>query len=774
MSGNQARFQAAMKQGHSAAWEQLWPKAIDYYRQALQEFPTHPNALNSLGLALYEMQNYKEALLCYQKAVEVSPTDPVPLEKVAELHERLGNYSQVIDVSMRVAELYAQGRDMPKAIESWTRVIRINPVHLMAHSRLALVYERLGRKQQSITEFLVVASLLQDAGDVQRAIQTVMHALQVMPESREATQALNMIKSGQRLPKPAGPRAVAEPPPASNARRLEDTVARELTKTNLTPIAEACQRALSDLAGLLFEQDEEEEEGEQAKRIGMAAIVKGTGPLGIKQSKQTKIILHVSQAIDMQARNENVQAKEELTRAVETGLDHPAAYFYLGYLLAGSGQNEDAIQYLERAVSHPSYQIAARLLLGQILFKMERLQEAALECMEALRYADMQIVPNDQADGLSQLYDPLVESLAQQTPEYYSSIYTNVNDMLMKDGWRESLLRARQQLPSPGTGGPLVPLAELLTESRGGKVIEFIAKIHQLSRAGYIRAAMDEAFFALEYAPTYLPLHTYIGELLLQQRRTQAAVDKFFTVAQSYSSRGEARRAVEMYRRVIDLVPMDLNVHNNLIEQLVAMGKPEEAIAEYNNLAEVYYNLADLVQARKTYQEAFHLAHQSNIDKEVKGQILHRIADIDLQSLDWRQAVRVLEQIRTMLPDDESARTSLIELNLRLNQSPQAMAELDDYIFYLCDNNQRGKGIAHLKNLINENPKQPAIRRRLAELYRQNGQTAEAILQLDVAGDLLVKAGDKTGAIETIMAILALNPPNAAEYQRVLAKLNVA
>ena len=88
MSGNQERFQQAMNQGHSAAWDQAWDKAAQYYRQALEEFPDQPKALTNLGLALFELQQYDDALKQYQKAARLTPTDPIPLEKVAEILER--------------------------------------------------------------------------------------------------------------------------------------------------------------------------------------------------------------------------------------------------------------------------------------------------------------------------------------------------------------------------------------------------------------------------------------------------------------------------------------------------------------------------------------------------------------------------------------------------------------------------------------------------------------------------------------------------------------
>ena len=152
MTRRQEVFQQAMNQGHSAAWDQLWDRAAVFYRQALQEYPDHPQALNSLGLALIELQEYDEALICYQKAARAAPEDPIPLEKVAQLSERMGNLDQASQASLRAAELYLKNREVNKAIENWERVTRLNPENLLAHSRLALVYERIAEKHKSVTE----------------------------------------------------------------------------------------------------------------------------------------------------------------------------------------------------------------------------------------------------------------------------------------------------------------------------------------------------------------------------------------------------------------------------------------------------------------------------------------------------------------------------------------------------------------------------------------------------------------------------------------------
>ena len=60
MTGRNEAFQQAMNKGHSAAWDQDWERAADFYRQALEEDPDNPQAFINLGLALFELQEYEE------------------------------------------------------------------------------------------------------------------------------------------------------------------------------------------------------------------------------------------------------------------------------------------------------------------------------------------------------------------------------------------------------------------------------------------------------------------------------------------------------------------------------------------------------------------------------------------------------------------------------------------------------------------------------------------------------------------------------------------
>jgi tetratricopeptide (TPR) repeat protein len=767
MPGREDIFQKAMNDGHSAAWDQQWEKAAASYRAALQEIPDQPKALNSLALALHQLSRFDEALDIYKQVARLSPDDPVPMEHIAQLSERLGDLKTAVEAAMRAADLYVNQREIEKAIENWVRVTTLNPDNILAHSRLALTHERLGHTQPALTEYLAVASLIQRSGNQEKAAELINKALALMPENQEARQALTLLKSGQLLPKPVRQKGGTGPIRMAQVKQL-DAPTRPIS-SSMDPVAEARQRSLTRLAEALFEYNDEGPAAQE--RRGLQALMRGTGQLSLQQAEQTKVVLHLGQAIDSQTKNQDMQAAEELEKAIEAGFKHSSAYFDLGLLRSKTERLETAQRNLQHSMKHNDFALASHILLGQILVKQTKYHEASLEYLEALKLADSQVVAPELSDEIRQLYEPILESQTAQKDEGSAKILCeNVDKMLMRPDWREHLIKAREQLPKSEGDVPL-PLAEIVIQAQSSQVLESINSIHQLARAGYLRSAMDAAFDAVLHAPQYLPLHTLIGDLLVQEDRIYDAITKYATVAHAYGVRGETNQSTKLLKRVIQLSPMDLAARSRLIDQLVARGQVDEAINEYLELADMYYRLAELDMARKTYTTALRFVQQASADRAWNVHILQRMADIDMQRLDWRQAIRIFEQIRTLRPEDAGVRKNLIEMNLRMAQSNQAFSELENYITYLDGNRRSADAIPLLEELVNDHSEQPTLRRALASLYHQAGRVDDAIAQLDAAGEALLNSGDKDGALAAINQILRMNPPNADEYRRLLAQM---
>jgi tetratricopeptide (TPR) repeat protein len=775
MNGDNETFQTVMSQGHSAAWEQDWELAASHYLKALDERPEDPQALTSLGLALVELRRYQDALTCYARAAKLVPQDPIPMERLAEIYEKLDQLEIAAKVSRRAAELYIKIRDANKATENLKRAANLNPEDVSVHSRLAMIYEWLGEKEQAIREYLAIASLLQSTGEKGQAIRTLEHAAKIAPESAEIRQALRLLREAKPLPRPK--RSTETFVPHTD---LEEAISEDLPplikeRQALDPIEEANKLALGVLAGILFDQPDDGMSLSPGSGRGLHRLAGGNDSAQTEQEAHMAAIRHLSRAVDLQSQDNYALAAEELDRAIEAGINHPAAYFNLGFLRSEGNQLETALRMLQKALTHTEFSLASRLLKGKILRRLERLHEAATEYLEALKLADSCMLADSEAEDLQHLYDPLIESQARKKDlEAKTHICNSVSELLVRPDWRETVLKARQDLPIREEGEPPLPLGEILTEARSNQVIESIATVRRLVKARKLRSAMEEAYYALAFAPTYLPLHEYMGELLLEQRRNQEAIAKFTVIAKTYSSRGEGKQATDMLRKIIQMAPTDLIARERLIDQLVAGGSFEDAIGEYLQLGEFYTNQADMNRAREMYAEALKLVQQAKVDKEVVLQIQHKIGDIDLQRLNWRQAIKVYENIRNLEPGDKRARSELIGLNFRMGNETKALDELDDYLKFLFEHKADVDAIAFLESFLEENPDQPAVRQRLAEIYRSKGRAKEAIAQLNVAGQLFLKGGNRKSAIEAVETILALNPPNREEYKRLASRLQQA
>ena len=766
-------FQTAMNQGHSAAWDQNWDRAAAHYRKALELSDDDPQALTSLGLALIELQDFEGALNCYQKAAKVSPNDPLPLEKIAQLCERMGSLDLAAQAALRGAELYLQNKDIQKAVENWERVTRLDPENLLARSRLAMVYEKSGEISKAVSQYLAFASILHAGGNTEKARQAIDQALKINPNSQEAADYLSLIRDFKPLPKPVRPRGGTAPLRMAQVRQLQAPSAS--AQLELDPVSQACQKALTQLAEMLFETEEETSEPAApapAGRKGLQALVSSMSVALSKPQDRPRKLLHLSQVIDLQARGEYGQAADELLRAQELGLDHSAVSFDLGYLFAQIGRFDSAIRHLQNAVKNADFALGSRILLGDMFRKKGQIREASFEYLQALKLADLEIAPINRVEELSQLYELLIEShRKQKDARMQERLCEGVHEMLARADWREQIKRARQQLPGFVEGGPLIPLAEVMTESRSGQVIESVSRIYDMMEAGLYHSAMEEAYYALEQTPTYLPLHSLMGEMLFKQNDYESAVAKFRVIARAYGSRGETQQAIQYSRKVVELAPADLSARKKLIEQLIAFGQVENALDEYVNLADVYYSMADLASARNTFLEAFKAAQQANVDRYLKVRLLRRIVDIDMQSLDWRQGLRILDQIRTLQPEDEEARLQIVGLNFRMGQEQQALTELDHYIAYLTSNNKGQKLLHFMESLISEHAESIPMRRRYVDALVSAGKSSEAISQLDEIGEALLQSGDRAGAIQAVEKIITLGPPNKEEYLTLLAQL---
>jgi tetratricopeptide (TPR) repeat protein len=227
-----------------------------------------------------------------------------------------------------------------------------------------------------------------------------------------------------------------------------------------------------------------------------------------------------------------------------------------------------------------------------------------------------------------------------------------------------------------------------------------------------------------------------------------------------------------MYKRALTLSPMDTAVRTKLIAMLVSYGEIEDALEHYLILADSYRNLAQMDQARDVYQEAMRLAPRGDPGRNWSARILHKVADIDMQRVDWKRALGVYEQIRKLAPDDERARLMLMELQYRLGRPELAISELDGLLRIYQESDRVQRIFAILGDAVSERPDDIALRTRLAQEHLNAGNVDQALEHLDRLGDLQLNAGRPDDAKATVRAIIALNPPNVEAYRQLLDQID--
>ncbi len=765
MARNRKVFEEAMQAGVNAAWDRNWDQAIAAYQRALAEFPNDVSALTSLGLVYSGAGQLKAALGSYRRASELAPDDPVLHERIGKTREQLGQGREAARAYLASAERYLSQQQAPHlALERWQDAVRAWPDCLQAHAKLLQYYQRQGQVREAVGECLVLARIYNVHGQSDYAVQACQHALKLAPHDPEALAVLGDLRYGERFvvePEAVVPQEEPEPVVA-----IEEPAGPTLLDFQVTPVVESAeerggpieiarQKALTDLAESFFEEE------------GVAA------PSAVaRRLSKVEIDALIGRAIDFQTRGKVEEAIAAYEEVVDAGVEQPAVHFNLGLLYQEKLRFGDAISQFERSVSHPEYTLGSHFALGECYRARGRIDEALEHFVEVLKIVDLATVQREQADDLIQLYESLADSYIAKGEREQALEFTNsLVEFLSEKGWEDKIVQARQRLDALAQEGPTLSLAEMLAVPGSERILESIAMSQEYAKRGMFYAALEECYYALEHAPVYLPIHRQLAQVLVAMGKVDEAVSKFVVIADAYRMRGNVRPSMAVYQRALKLAPMDTVVRAKLIDLLISHGEIDEALENYLILADSYYNLAQMDQAREVYQEALRLAPRGIPERRWEVRILHKIGDIDMQRVDWKHAMEIYGQIRKLAPDDERARLTLMDLYYRFNRPELAIAELDGLLKIYRESGKTQRIFAIMEDVLHERPDNIPLRTRLAQAYLDAGNVEQALEHLDKLGDLQLEAGRHKDARATVRAIIALHPPNVAAYQQLLGQL---
>lgn len=744
MPGNRQAYEQAMNAGHNAAWDQDWQIAIAAYGRAIQEYPEDPESHIHLGLGLLEVGRLEDALKVYTRAHQLAPNDPIPLEKSADVLERMGRLREAAQQYINVSEVYLGQRDLGKAISNWERATHLTPGLIPIHAKLAQAYERVGDKKRAVREYLTLAFNFQRINDNDKAIKAAQRALRIEKNNSQVLNTLRALESGGRILPPSDDSGT----PSARVMSFEHEAAPPKSKRDqigesdpLGPIGEAMTDALGMLAIYVMEADSLDVVGEA---------------LGAMESQRQGYL------------DEAITAYQH----AENKLRHPALQLNLGALLLMRDRADEATRHLNNAAEMPQLAPGALHGLGQAYFKQGKHKQALRYFLQSLQVVDTSFAADaDETHELLSIYKQLGTMLDRVSDEALTAINQRLMSLLEGKEWKQRVADTRRQLDETLREQGEKGVVDILTAAHGDKLTESVTLIDRYMRQNLMTLAMDEAHRAVEYSPNYLPVHVRMAEIMMREGRVRQAIAKYNTIARTFLARGENERATQILTNVLDLAPLDTSVRESLIELLETEERWDESLDQYIDLADAHHQLGNFDQSRDTYMLAERIANRVNAPPEKLVRIKHRMADIDQLRLDLRRAQKTYEEIIQLAPEDERANRMLVDLNYRQGNQAEAIRRLDRLLSVYARQKQVNRITQLLEEMVTLYPNDTGLRSRLASIYRQLGRKMDSIIQLDALGELQLEAGLHKDAANTIRQIITMNPEHIEDYRKLLAQL---
>ena len=735
MAGNRLRFDEAIQKANDCVWDEQWDEAVRFYDRALAEFPDDVSALMGYAWALFNAENLEAALKIYQRLTTLSPADPGPYERIAEIYEHNGDIAQAAETYYEAGQRYGNQGVKGKFVAALEASVRLQPDNDKVWRELLQYYQQEKSVDKAVLAALWLAYLYQQthpdwAVEICRQMQTFI------PHEPRIAQAMMLLQSQRSIPEPPHPEAEGAMGEGLEALDVE-------TQDEGSPVDIARQRALAKLAEAIFAEDKPQVQG----------------------ISQMEVDLLIGKAVDAQTRSDLTAALQAYEQLNNAGVSMPSIHFNLGLLYKEQMRFSEAIAQLDKSLSDPEYILGSHFALGESYQAQGDFAEALKHFWEAVKIVDLATIEREHADDLIRIYQSMAQNLVSAgDPDRARSLSESLVDFLGRRGWEDKSLEARKRLDGLSRSGTVLSLGELVSTPGASDILRSVALAQEYQRRNRVYSALEELFHTLSQAPDYLPLHYLLATLLQEAGRIEEAMAKFNTIARTYEVRGQTLQALATYREILQLSPVDIVVHKRVIELLTQRGQIDDALSQYLQLADAHYQLAQPERAHDVYAEAMRLAPRGAAEKQWEVRILHKMADLDLQRLDWLAAIKNNEAILRIDPNDERAYLALYRLYPRTGRPHLGLNALDKLLKLYLEARNADRALIVLEDLITNEPDNIPLRARGAQLYLNTGKREKALEHLDVLGGLQLDAGQQEAAVKTVSAILALEPPNREGY----------
>ena len=450
MPGNSENFSAAMHAAERQRWDNHWAEALQEYQKALIEFPEDATARNGLGLCYIQMKQWQPALNEYESMLQREPGNIIALSKAAELYVILNRRSDGYQAYLHLADLYSQAGQGARAEATWQKAVQLSPGDPEPHERLANYYFEKKDIPQMLQERLAAARgylLRNELGLARMHCEEVLRADGANAQAHELLAQI-LTNSSVHPNSGAGSR---EGDPMTGSDQLAfpeqpftETVTLGNTSGGNTGIMGNMGSAGSFGGG---------------QNSGPSATMGNGGPMSSPPRRRitaNQVTGALQQAQTFQNQGRFDDAIDLCEQILESGFDRPDARYFLGWLYQEQQRWDDAIQQFQLLLNDPDYALSCYYALGQCYRARGDLRTATIHFDEAVDRVNLDALTAEESDQLVQLCQEAAEAhrlLGEQ--EQALTVYNALLGFLRSRGWSdkvaqvEFMLQQTQNAPAP-------------------------------------------------------------------------------------------------------------------------------------------------------------------------------------------------------------------------------------------------------------------------------------------------------------------------------------
>jgi tetratricopeptide (TPR) repeat protein len=293
--------------------------------------------------------------------------------------------------------------------------------------------------------------------------------------------------------------------------------------------------------------------------------------------------------------------------------------------------------------------------------------------------------------------------------------------------------------------------------------------------------------------PKKVDVYLALADLNAEKGLTGNALESYKIAADHYAQKNEMAKALGIYQKMADLNPANFAFRLKLAEMYVKEGLKSEA-------AKAYLEAADAHMAKEAFQEARQIFEKvlaldpNNKDVYFKAGVVYykegkfveackafkpafehdprnqELADLYLDSLSKAgRGAEAEEAIKKLLSQDAGRadlRVKLFHIYLSKKDFEKALTEAVAFADIKVENREFDGADELFKKLVAENPKDAALRRKLADFYGNIRREEDGARELIQAADILAAGGDREGAKEALSRAVEIAPGMEEARQR--------